>query len=299
MADSPIKVEVDLTKPVTVLVEKVAGAVGILYEPARIKKKAKAEAEAQIVVAKAKIKSAQLTQRAMARLELEEAKKQQNMEAILGKALPKLDEKSDPTGVSDDWITHFFEKSRLTSDEEMQEIWASILAGETNSPGLFSKRTVSLIAEIEKTDAELFTRLAGFCWSVAGNRLIPLIIKVSDDIYTDNGITFENLTHLDAIGLIRFNNISGFSIESPGTGGNFLLAYQGSSYLLTFAEGKKNKLSVGHVLLTQQGLELMRVCTPDSVDKFENYTIEKLKADNLGTIVHLVPSSTPKEKASN
>ena len=28
-----------------------------------------------------------------------------------------------------DWITHFFEKSRIDSDEEMQELWARVLGG--------------------------------------------------------------------------------------------------------------------------------------------------------------------------
>lgn len=36
----------DLSKPATVLVEKVCNAVGILYEPRRIRQRAKAEADA-------------------------------------------------------------------------------------------------------------------------------------------------------------------------------------------------------------------------------------------------------------
>ena len=36
----------DISKPATVLIEKISGAVGVLYEPRRIKKKAEAEAEA-------------------------------------------------------------------------------------------------------------------------------------------------------------------------------------------------------------------------------------------------------------
>ena len=42
-----INVELDLTKPVTALVEKIASGVGVLYEPRRIVLKAKADAEAK------------------------------------------------------------------------------------------------------------------------------------------------------------------------------------------------------------------------------------------------------------
>ena len=41
----------DLAKPATVLIEKVSNAVGVLYEPRRIKKKAEAEAEAEKIKA--------------------------------------------------------------------------------------------------------------------------------------------------------------------------------------------------------------------------------------------------------
>ena len=51
---------------------------------------------------------------------------------------------SKPENVEDDWLTHFFDKSCLISDKGMQNIWANILAGESNQPGSFSKRTADL-----------------------------------------------------------------------------------------------------------------------------------------------------------
>jgi hypothetical protein len=50
------------------------------------------------------------------------------------KALPQLDEGADPNAMEDDWVTNFFDKSRIVSDDVMQELWARVLAGEANRP---------------------------------------------------------------------------------------------------------------------------------------------------------------------
>jgi Protein of unknown function (DUF2806) len=50
--------------------------------------------------------------------------------------------------VNDDWITNFFDKCRIVSDEEMQQIWAKVLAVEANKPGTYSKRTVNFLSSV-------------------------------------------------------------------------------------------------------------------------------------------------------
>ena len=44
----------------------------------------------------------------------------------------------------------------------MQELWASLLAGEANQPGSVSERTVDFVAAMDKIDAETFARLCRF-----------------------------------------------------------------------------------------------------------------------------------------
>lgn len=122
-----------------------------------------------------------MQQRALGRFLAEEARKQANIEEITQKALPDLKEGSRPQDVEDDWIKNFFDKCRLISDDEMQSLWAKILAGEANAPGKYTKRTVNFLSSIDKSDAMLFTELCGFGWFL-GN-VIPLIYQIQDDIY--------------------------------------------------------------------------------------------------------------------
>jgi uncharacterized protein DUF2806 len=90
----------------------------------------------------------------------------------------------------------------------MQHIWAKVLAGEANSPGTYSKRTVNFLGSLDKQDALLFTKLCGFGWQI-GNVAI-IIYDNNNPIYTGAGINFSVLSHLDDIGLISFQHLTGF-----------------------------------------------------------------------------------------
>ena len=134
----------DLTKPATVLIEKISDAVGGIFKPYQMVRVARAEAEAERIRAEAQIQITDLQRRAMYRFLQEEANKQAHIEEITRRALPLLEENATPENVANDWITNFFDKSRIVSDDQMQELWSRVLAGEANSPGAFSRRTVNL-----------------------------------------------------------------------------------------------------------------------------------------------------------
>src|SRR5690606_32256240 len=80
----------DLPKPATVLIEKVSSAVGVLYEPRRIRKKAEAEATAEKIKAIAQIEVSELQQRAIERMIFQESRKQENIEKITAQAAQDL-----------------------------------------------------------------------------------------------------------------------------------------------------------------------------------------------------------------
>lgn len=65
----------ELSKPATVLIEKVSNAVGGIFRPAQIKRVAQAEAEAENIKALANVEISEIEQRAMQRLVHEEGKK--------------------------------------------------------------------------------------------------------------------------------------------------------------------------------------------------------------------------------
>jgi hypothetical protein len=133
MVENPLVDLSGLTKPVTVLIEKVADAIGVCYEPTRIVKKADAEAKASLIQAKANIDISDLQQRALQRFTYEQMNQQLNIESVMNKAIPLLEESAKPEDVERDWITNTFDKCKNVSDEDMQQWWAKILAGEVRA----------------------------------------------------------------------------------------------------------------------------------------------------------------------
>lgn len=275
--ENPIAELGDLAKPATVLIEKISEAVGGVFKPYQIVRVAKAEAEANRIQAESQIQVTELHRRAMRRFLEEEAKKQSNIESITQNALPLLEQKSKPQEVADDWITNFFDKSRIVSDGEMQSLWSRVLAGEANAPGAFAKRTVNLLADLDKEDALLFMRLCGFGWMI-GN-VCPLVFDVQGSIYNDQGINFNTLSHLESLGLLQFNNLAGFKrLRIPKVATVF---YYGQPVTLTFPKDSDNELDLGKVLLTRAGQQLAPVCAPTSVDGFFKYVKERWVAQSL------------------
>ncbi len=259
------------SKPADTLIKKVSSAIGAIYEPSHITRVAKAKAKADLIMAESDIEISDLRRRTACRIVKEETSRQENMENITKKALSLLEEESNPDNMDDDWVTNFFDKSRIISNEEMQSLWAQVLAGEANSPGSYSKRTVNLLSDLGKKDAELFRTLCRFSWSLSG--FTPLVFDLDADIYKYHGINFGSMSHLDDLGLIQFSANSGFFHKGLPKG--FAFRYFGQPLFLTMPKDTDNTIKVGKVLFTVAGGELVRVVNASSVDGFYDYVKEK------------------------
>ncbi len=203
----------------------------------------------------------------------EEAQHQKGMEDITAKALPQLNENANPDAIEDGWLVNFFDKSRIVSDDDMQNLWSRILAGEANAPGTYSKRTVNFLSDLDKAEADLFTRLCGFTW-VIGN-FVPLVFDEEAEIYNRHGVNFSSLGHLDSIGLVRFGELTSMSrVKLPK---KFSVAYYGRPLTLGMPLDADNRLDIGKVLFTRIGQELAPICGSGPVEGFWEYVQDQWK----------------------
>ncbi len=268
MGENSSLIKVDLTKAAEVLIEKISDAIGGYFKPFQIKRLAKAEAEAEIIRTEGQIACEDIHRRAVARFIVEEAKKQDNIENITRKAIPLLSESATPQKMEDDWITNFFDKCRIISDDEMQVLWSKVLAGEANSPGRFSKRTVNSLASLDKTDAQSFTLLCGFTLEMEA--LFPLIFDQQGSIYVDHGVNFGTLVHLDDIGLISFEADGFTKTKLPQA---IVVKYYGTPVNIKLKKPADNELYIGYTVFTKTGLQLARICGAKPVDGFLDYVL--------------------------
>ena len=271
MSDNPLMNVGDLAKPIDTLIKKIAAGTGILYEPRRIRNVAKAEAKTARIKAESDIEITDLHRRAAQRRIEEDAKQQKNMEDIIADAAPHLKEDANPDAMDDDWTANFFDKCRIVSDSQMQSLWSHILAGEANAPGTYSKRTVNFVSELDKGEADLFTKLCGFCWMIVND--VPLVFDEQKEIYNRHGIDFSTLSHLDSIGLIQFQSATGFRLL------NFpqraTVYYYARPLQLEMPKKADNELKFGKVRLTKIGRELAPICGSQPVEGFYEYVKDR------------------------
>ena len=199
-----------ITQCATKLVEKISDAVGGIAQPGRTANSASAEEKAAVAWANARIQMSALEERALQRLIREEGRRQEIIETITARATEFLVANANPEALDDDWISNFFEKARLSSATEHQEMWARILAGEANAPGSVSKHAIELVSEMSRTDALAFQKLLSHSWDFRGERLLILSTNTNRVITVENLIKTDEAQHLSDLGLIDLNRTEDF-----------------------------------------------------------------------------------------
>lgn len=220
MSDTETSDLMGLSAPLTKLVETAAVGLGKLYEPTHIRRMAKAKADEINLIGEAIRQNpelpikyedgklildgtdfTELAQRAQQRFALQELKKQQNIDNIVKNAAQNLNETDsvDTKPVDVDWISHFFDAAAHVSNEEMQQLWGRILAGEITTSGSFSLRTLECLKTFSQKDAELFLR-ASSLFLHGGN---IAFITNEKEIYVKYNIDYGDILQLATCGMIN------------------------------------------------------------------------------------------------
>ena len=105
------------------------------------------------------------------------------------------EEEVSDEAVKSDWFTRWRREACAVGNPEMQQLWARILAEEIKSPQTISLKTLDVLKNISKTDADLFCRVARF-------RINTLIPDPNDNFRM---YTVDNILQLQDIGLIGEN----------------------------------------------------------------------------------------------
>ncbi|MFK2125286.1 DUF2806 domain-containing protein [Bacteroides fragilis] len=132
------------------------------------KKMANAEAYAAIKQAETEVKVELLKLKGQEEIanyiSARESRKMNNVKSVVEKATSHFieGEKVSDEPVNIDWTNRFFSIVEDISDETLQDIWGRILAGEVKQPNSFSLRTLDLLRNITKEEAELFVKASRF-----------------------------------------------------------------------------------------------------------------------------------------
>lgn len=309
------------------LVDYVASGVGSVAGPMLAPWKARKETEARLVAARGKEEELKLEAEAQAearrilvspdtgsgrvitidekisqRIQFQEEKRQRNIHKVVLLAAEKLGDKEVPNHEPDhDWTARFFNDVKDVSSEEMQLLWAKVLAGQVERPGNTSLRTLSILKNLDQSTAELFRKLCSACVSfrlkIGEGQYQSLDARVpsldgnpNQNALSKYGLDFGVLNVLNEHGLIisdynSLHTIYGNCILRPRPVERLIpFTYQGQSWILSPIKGPvgtEEEFKLSGVALTKSGMELSDIV---DVEPMEEYTrdLEKfLEGKNL------------------
>lgn len=257
------------------LIDVASKGMGGLFEPWMIKRRAKATAF-EIETLKSsmkrnglngdlhisrngleiKVEEGTVEERAIISLIQKEVNRQINTEKIVASAVENLEsiQSFSTEPVEDEWIQRFFNIAQDITDEDMQIIWSKILSDEIVKPKSYSLRSLEVLRNMSKYEAELFNKYIKESLDTGEFRF-----RIDhNEMNKDGNITLEDRLLLQEIGLIQ-RDLS--KPIAPGA----LVGYAITNDLIMSIENidKKEEYGLSIDITTRVGYELSKLIDID------------------------------------
>lgn len=153
--------------------------------------------------------------------------------------------------VNQDWVNRFFTIVEDVSDSEMQKLWAQILAGEIKRPKSYSLRTLELLRNISKEEAEAIKEASKY---------------VIDELYLCAdlfGADVDIHSKMDELGIICGEQMLFIYFTNPYDSRDINI---GNTYYLRVYSDKQVKVNVKCYYLTKAGREIFSLAKGDNLE---------------------------------
>ena len=235
------------------------------YDPKHAKRMNQVECENRVREAKTDLDVAKI------RKEAREIDRQANIDLVIGQAARMIPEGARTHEIDEEWANDVVEKIKVVEDEEMQRLWAKLIAGKAVNPGSFSKRAVDEVARLSKEEANAFTQLAGFVWCIrfSGGEMEPiLVVDQSNPLCKPNAVLMQTaLVDHFSLGIHRVGYSEGTAID---------LRYYNRGCLLKIRNSSRLNFGDGHFELSSIGRSLFPICGGEPIKGEFERMLEKL-----------------------
>ena len=271
MADVNLKVPA-----LEMLVKYTASGIGAVAGPMLAPWKARREAKAKLIETEAEAGSLKLIALAQAdarhslitpdetergvldigpegiaqRVEFQEKKRQANITSVVREAAADLGDREvferepDP-----DWTARFFDCVQDVSSDDMRKLWAKVLSGEIESSGRTSLRTLDILKNMTRTEAELFKSACEY--SIDDFMLYP-----NERQSSRFPIELADLLPLQDMGLLHASTSLSKSIQFTELTSH--VADRGCILKITSKDAQK-EISISAIPLTRSGVEIFQI----------------------------------------
>jgi hypothetical protein len=150
----------------------------------------------------------------------------------------------------------FFDLSQNCSNEQLQFVWAKLLANEVDKPNSISRKTLNTVKLISSYESKIFNAFCRCVWEIVNfedYKVYAMIIDTDEKgLYTETGWGFSGLEghKLEELNLIFDDE---FQISK---GEKCSITYNNNKH---FIKGLNKETWLSTLVLTESGLELYKI----------------------------------------
>lgn len=185
-----------------------------------------------------------------------------------------------------DWFIRYYEASGNVSDEKMQDIWSKVLAGEIDNPSSFSLRTIDILKNMRKTDAELFAK---FCECSFMRYNGQMFLPNYDEYLEENEIEYSDVMQLNEMGLIFSDASISITYEQIQVKPQVLFVNKELIMTVAAKDEKNRNFHIKQFPYTKVGNELATLVSNSASDEsFISFGREIAKNTSFNISVHKI-----------
>jgi uncharacterized repeat protein (TIGR03899 family) len=215
------------------------------------------------------------------RLDYQEVKKQLNIENVTAFAAEELKNEQPVTDelLDEGWTTRFFRIVEDISNEEMQALWGKILAGEIKQPKTYSLRTLELIRNLSKNEANTFMRVANFAVKTGNENYI---FKTNDlEILSKKfDIRYGDIALLTEIGLIQPGEFVSLQLFQQPTD-NQTVFTSGNFVIIAKIKANTPTIAMPVNVFTNAGNELLKLIKQNTLFDYLTEIAKSIRNENV------------------
>jgi uncharacterized repeat protein (TIGR03899 family) len=222
-----------------------------------------------------------IEERASERLSFQEAKKQLNIENVTAFAAEELKNEQPVTDepLDDDWTSRFFRIVEDISNEEMQALWGRILAGEIKQPKSYSLRTLELIRNLSKNEADIFMKVANF--AIRSNNSNYIFKGKEEKILSEKfNISYGEIALLTEVGLIQPGTFVNYQILQQAVENQRVLI-SGNIIIIVKVKANTPNILMPVYVFSNSGNELIKLIKSNPPFEYLTSFANSIKSENV------------------
>ncbi|HJA28427.1 MAG TPA: DUF2806 domain-containing protein [Candidatus Olsenella pullicola] len=206
----------------------------------------------------------------------------ENLSSCLSFAQDVVGDDFDASGIDHGWFLKWSGHASEQCDDEMRVIWGKLLAGELEQPGTYTKRAMSILSDMSRDEALVFSRLcsASIFANPQSNRSLVAVLRKDNagGTYNDGLIKVEDLDTLSSLGLITTMTWPTQHLPGNQLG---LIEVNGQILPMRNPSGEAKSIVFSQMRYLKEGLILSTLCEVGSYEHLPQIVDEVITASGL------------------